>query len=141
MSLLNKEANVVILTGLTQHTVQGAPPARVVRRFQVLGRDNFSGEEGIDSSCIQLSIIPNPAHHELRSVFPVEFIALLLGNYHYNLLLDALIKQNCPLTEQTCCTVNRSWDILSKRLHFPGLKPKWSEVKAAQSCWLSVTSW
>lgn len=124
MSLLNKEANVVTLTGLTQYTVQDAPPARIVGRFQVLGRDNFSGEEGIDSSCIQLSVIPNPAHHELRNVFPVEFIALLLGNYHYGLLLDALIKQNCPLAGQTYCTVNHRWDILSKRLHFTGIKPK-----------------
>ena len=141
MLLLNKEANVVIFTGLTQHTVQGTPPAGVMGRFQVLGRDNFSGEEGIDSSCIQLSVIPNPAHHELRNVFPVKFIAFLLGNYHYDLLLYALIKQNCPLTGQICCTVNHSWDILSKRLYFTGLKPKWSEVKAVQSCWLFMTSW
>lgn len=124
MSLLNKEANVVTLAGLTQHTIQGVPPVRVVGRLQVLGRDNFSGEKGIDSSYIHLSIIPNLAHYELRNVFPVEFIALLLGNYHYNLLLNALIKQNCPLAGQTYCTVNHSWDILSKRFHFTGLKSK-----------------
>lgn len=60
----------------------------------------------------------------------MELMPLLLGNGHYDLLLDALVKQNCPLAGQACCTVNYRWDILSSRLQFSDLKPNEKYIHA-----------
>lgn len=61
-SLMNEESNGEVINSQGWLiTRPGGPPATVVGRLQVLGRDDIEGEDGVHCSFIHLSLIPDSA--------------------------------------------------------------------------------